>query len=116
MDDQGLDTLLALDGTQYGIQGDFWVKFEVRRVEATPNIPHGIKYSLTLHHKSGTRLLGFDNAHAPKIKRRKFAGRREEWDHRHYRSVVSDYFFDSAAHLIEDFWKHVDEILREEGI
>lgn len=116
MDDQGLDTLLALDDIQYGIQGDFWVKFEVRRVNATPSIPHGIKYSLTLHHKSGTRLLGFDNAHAPKIKRRKFAGRREEWDHRHYRSVVSDYYFDSAAQLIEDFWQQVDEILREEGI
>ncbi|MYL22821.1 hypothetical protein GLV89_03285 [Halomonas alkaliantarctica] len=116
MDDQGLDTLLALNGIQYGIQGDFWVKFEVRRVNATSNIPHGIKYSLTLHHKSGTRLLGFDNAHAPKIKRKKFAGRRAEWDQRHYRSVVSDYFFDSAAQLIEDFWKQVDEILREEGI
>jgi len=116
MEDQSLDALLQLNGVQYGIQGDFWVKFEVRRVNATPNIPHGIKYSLTLHHKSGTRLLGFDNAHAPKIKRRKFAGRREEWDHRHYRSVVSDYFFDSAAQLIEDFWKQVDNILREEGI
>ena len=70
MEDQSLDALLQLNGVQYYIQGDFWVKFEVRRVNATPNIPHGIKYSLTLHHKSGTRLLGFDNAHAPKIKRR----------------------------------------------
>lgn len=70
MEDQSLDALLQLNGVQYGIQGDFWVKFEVQRVNATPNIPHGIKYSLTLHHKSGTRLLGFDNAHAPKIKRR----------------------------------------------
>lgn len=57
MDDQGLDTLLELNGIRYGIQGDFWVKFEVQRVNTTPNIPHGIKYSLTLHHKSGTRLL-----------------------------------------------------------
>ena len=114
--DQGLDTLLEFNGIQYGIQGDFWVKFEVQQVNTTPNIPHGIKYSLTLQHKSGAQLLGFDKAHPPKIKPRKFAGRRKEWDHRHYRSVVSDYFFDSAAQLIEDFWAHVDEILREEGI
>lgn len=31
MDDQGLDTLLELNGIQYGIQGDFWVKFEVQQ-------------------------------------------------------------------------------------
>ncbi len=29
-------------------------------------MPHGIRYALTLHDRYGTRLLGFDNAHAVK--------------------------------------------------
>jgi hypothetical protein len=29
----------------------------------TPERPHGLKYSLTLHAEDGARLLGFDNAH-----------------------------------------------------
>jgi len=35
---------------------------DVARVGVTPERPHGIKYSLTLHAPDGTRLIGFDNA------------------------------------------------------
>lgn len=59
--DSSLDTLLLLDGEMFFVEENFWVKFEVKRVEATPEKPHGLDYSLTLHAGDGERL--FDSAH-----------------------------------------------------
>ena len=63
--DPSLDTLLDLDGQVLVVdpEGDYWVKFVVTRVPASPEKPHGLDYSLTLHGPSGERLVGFDNAH-----------------------------------------------------
>ena len=61
--DPSLDTLLLLDGESFVVEGNFWVKFEVKRVLVTLEKPHGLDYSLTLHDGDGKRLLGFDNAH-----------------------------------------------------
>jgi hypothetical protein len=44
-----LDTLLLLDGETFAVEGNFWVKFEVKRVPASAEKPHGLDYSLTLH-------------------------------------------------------------------
>lgn len=62
---KGLDALLELHGQVFVVdpEGGHWVKFIARRVPATPQKPHGIDYSLTLHDRSGERLVGFDNAH-----------------------------------------------------
>ena len=38
------------------------MKFIVVRTEVTPERPHGLSYSLTLHAPDGERLVGFDNA------------------------------------------------------
>ena len=46
-----------------------WVKFVAMRVEPTPERPHGLVYSLTLHASDGTRLVGFDNAHSARERR-----------------------------------------------
>jgi hypothetical protein len=116
MNDTELQTLLDLHDLQMAIGEGYWVKFEAWLAPPNEHIPYGIRYSFTLHNKYGTRLLGFDNAHAPKVKRRKFAGKRLDWDHKHYRGVVSDYYFDSAGQLVEDFWTSVNQILCEEGI
>jgi hypothetical protein len=43
--------------------GGHWVRFMVTRVPASPEKPHGIDYSLTLHGPNGERLVGLDNAH-----------------------------------------------------
>jgi len=40
--------------------------FELKKAK---HIPHGIKYSLTLHDKYNKRIIGFDNAHAFKTKK-----------------------------------------------
>jgi hypothetical protein len=53
--DHSLDTLLEFDGQVFVIdpKGEHWVKFQVRRFEVTPDRPHGLKYSLTLHDAKG---------------------------------------------------------------
>ncbi len=54
-----LDALLCLDGEIFFIDpsGGYWVKFEVKRTKVSQARPHGLRYSLTLHDKDGTRLV-----------------------------------------------------------
>ena len=113
--DPGLDTLLDLYGqTLFIDEIGHWVKFIVLRTEVTPERPHGLSYSLTLHAPDGARLVGFDNAH-PARERRGPARRRGKHDHRHRLRSIRPYAYKDAATLIEDFWKEVDGVLRERG-
>jgi hypothetical protein len=114
--DIGLETLLDLDGSILEQEGGYWIKIEVRRIPPSEHAHHGIRYSLTLHDKYGTRVLGYDNAHAVKPpKKFKFAGRRLPYDHRH--RTASDkgvpYVFESAHRLLEDFFAEVDRVIKE---
>ena len=112
--DAELQTLLDLDGTKFWPKPHCWVKFEVRLVEPTPQIPHFKKYSLTFHDRNNTRILGFDNAHAVRKKgrrRKKYTGRIITWDHVHKVRKVAPYEFESASQLLDDFWKAVDKII-----
>lgn len=115
--DHTLDTLLDLDGLIFVVDqsGQHWVKFEVRRVDPSPQKPHGLDYSLTLHDVSGERLVGFDNAHAVKSSAGP-GGRREAWDHKHRLRTIRPYDYINAEALIADFWKLVDEVLIEKGV
>jgi hypothetical protein len=111
---EDVQTLLNLDGQKFWPNPKYWVKFDVRRVGATPQIPHGIKYSLTLHDRNNNRILGFDNAHVVKVKGRKckkYTGRVVAWDHVHKLENVKSYEYESASQLLDDFWKAVDEII-----
>ena len=104
--DRGLETLLDLDGSVLEQEGGFWIKIEARRAPPLPHALHGIKYSLTLHDRFGTRVLGYDNAHAVKRpKKFQFAGQRLPYDHRHRTSSDKGvpYAFESAQRLLEDF-------------
>jgi hypothetical protein len=109
--DSSLLYLLDLNGEIYPMDSGHWVKFEAWRVESTEQIPHGIRYSLTLHNRHNTRLLGYDNAHGVKFKRGMFVHRRATWDHKHQKEKVFPYEFRSAGQLLEDFWRDVDAIL-----
>ncbi len=114
--DAGLDTLLDLHGQTLFVDdvGD-WVKFVVRRIEATPERPHGLSYSLTLHAPDGARLVGFDNAHAVRKRKRRGTWRRGKHDHLHRLRTIQPYEYQDAATLLEDFWKEVDAVLKEGG-
>lgn len=109
--DTGLRTLLELDGEVFPMDNGYWTKFEVKNVEANKHIPHGIKYSLTLHDRNSRRVLGFDNAHGTKPKKKKFGAKRVEWDHKHKMNRVSTYEFENAGQLLKDFWNGVDEMM-----
>ena len=114
--DPGIETLLLLDGEIYDQGSGYWIKIEARRVEVGEHVPHGIRYALTLHDRYGTRLLGYDNAHAVKPPRRKhFTGRRLAYDHkhRHSRDKGVAYEFSSADQLLKDFFEEVDRVLEE---
>jgi hypothetical protein len=108
----GLDYLLELDGELIVLEDGTWAKFEARTVEPTPERPHGVVYCLTFHDSSNRRVPGFDNAHGvPPPPGNRVSGRRVAFDHRHRwpgdRGVP--YEFESAAGLIADFWRAVDE-------
>ena len=114
--DPGLDTLLDLHGeTLFVDDAGHWVKFVAVRTRATAERPHGLSYSLTLHAPDGTRLVGFDNAHAVRGRRGPSGRQRVEQDHRHRFRTLRLYEYEDAATLLADFWKEVDEVLRERG-
>ena len=111
--DSSLDVLLDLDGRVLVVdpEGGHWVRFVVTRVAASPEKPHGLNYSLTLHGPDGKQLVGFDNAH-PVARQR----RGEAKDHRRRRLTIKAYEYRDAATLLGDFWKTVDAVLREKGV
>lgn len=108
--DPALDALVDLNGVTFVIDeaGRHWVKFVVTRVPVSPERPHGLDYSLTLHDANGERLVGFDNAHPVRPR----GGRR---DHRHRLRTVRPYDYRDAATLLADFWSEVEAVLRERG-
>jgi Family of unknown function (DUF6516) len=111
--DPSLEALLDLDGQVLVVDpdGGYWVRFAVTRVPVSPEKPHGLDYSLTLHGPNGERLVGFDNAHRPRKRRRG-----EPQDHRHREQNVKAYEYRDAATLLTDFWDAVDAVLRERGV
>jgi hypothetical protein len=57
--DYGLEFLLAFDGRIHHLEDGHWIKFEIKRVEATKERPHGLRYAFTLHAADGKRLVRF---------------------------------------------------------
>lgn len=102
-----LENLLSLDGEIFLMDSGYWVKFEAHKVDVSVAIPHGVKYSLTLHDKTNKRVVGYDNAHSFKSSK-KYGAKKETYDHIHKQMEVMAYEFESASQLIEDFWKSVE--------
>lgn len=111
-----IQNLLDLHGQTIAQDGGYWVKIEAWTVEVSSAIPHGIRYSLTLHNPDGERLLGYDNAHAAKVKGKKYSGQRLAYDHKHRHAVDTGvpYEFKDAGQLVVDFFTEVDLILEKE--
>ncbi|MFI5117341.1 MAG: DUF6516 family protein [Terriglobales bacterium] len=115
--DHTLENLLDLDGDIYVIDeaAGYWVKFVVRRVTPSPERPHGVEYSLTMHDSNNRRLVGFDNAHPVPGTKRSERGVGRAGDHRHRLGTVKAYPYENAAKLVADFWEAVDEVLKLKG-
>jgi hypothetical protein len=116
--DHGLEFLLAFDGRVHHLEKGYWIKFGIKRIEATDERPHGLSYSFTLHAPDGTRLVGFDNAHGVALAGSKFKRRPATVDHWHRTEddPGRPYAFKDAATLIDDFFDEVERVLRESGI
>jgi hypothetical protein len=114
----GLDFLLAFDGRIHHLEEGYWIKFEIKSVEATKRRPHGLSYTLTLHAPDGTRLVGFDNAHGVAVagsKHKRSPAASDHW-HRTESDPGRPYVFKDAAKLIDDFFDEVERVLSERGI
>lgn len=114
-EDPGIEILIDLHGQIVDQDEGYWVKIEAWRVDSTAEIPHEIRYALTLHEPYGKRILGYDNSHSVKSKKFKYAGQKLAFDHKHRH--VSDkgvpYEFRNAQQLLVDFFDEVDRVLKE---
>src|SRR5256885_188107 len=109
----GLEFLLAFDGRIHHLEDGYWIKFEIERLKATRERPHGLSYSFTLHAPDGTRLVGFDNAHGVPAKGSRFKPKPSASDHWHRteRDPGRPYQFKNAEGLIDDFFGEVERVL-----
>jgi hypothetical protein len=116
--DHTLEFLLAFDGRIHHLEQGYWIKFEIRKVEATKKRPFGLTYSLTLHAPDGTRLVGFDNAYGvPALgsRLRKRSSASDHW-HRTENDPGRPYTLKDAATLLNDFLDQAECVLAERGI
>ncbi|MGH7117510.1 MAG: toxin-antitoxin system TumE family protein [Acetobacteraceae bacterium] len=113
-----LEYLLAFDGRRHWYEGGYYAKFEIRRVPPEKARPHGLKYSFTLHAPDGTRLVGFDNAHAVPPRGSRFKKRTAQVDHWHRTSTDPGrrYAFKDAESLIDNFFDAIERVLTARGI
>ncbi len=115
--DEGLAYLLDLGGDEIRYEGGYVARPVARRVPATPERPHGIMYSLTLHAPDGRRLIGYDNAHPPARGDGRRKRRPTTYDHRHRDETDEGrpHAFNNAAKLVADLFDEVERALRERG-
>lgn len=113
-----LDNLLSYDGRRHFLASGYFLKFEIKLVEKSERVPHGISYSFTLHDPSGKRLLGFDNAHPVAHRGSSFMSSPKASDHWHRTADDGGrpYQFVSAWKLLDDFFDEVERVLSEQGI
>jgi hypothetical protein len=116
--DHTLEFLINFDGRIHHLEGGFWIKFEIKKVQATKTRPHGLPYSFTLHAPDGKRLVGFDNAHEVPARGSRFKKRSPGSDHWHRteRDPGRPYAFKDADTLLRDFFREVRRVLGERGI
>jgi len=109
----GISTLLDLHHQVIDQEGGYWIKIEAWEVPVSLQIPHGIRYSLTLHDPGGRRIMGYDNAHSVKV-RSGYSGRKLPYDHKHRYSQdqAVRYQFKDAYQLLSDFFMDVDKALK----
>ena len=113
-----LEWLLDYDGRRHYYTSGHFLKFEIRLVEQSGHVPHGIAYSFTFHDPEGVRLIGFDNAHPVPHTGGRYVKAQVEADHWH-RTINDEgrpYTFVSVEQLLEDYFSEVERICKEQGI
>jgi len=113
-----LEFLLDFNGRIHHLDGGYWLKFEIRRTESTPERPHGLSYSLTRHAPDGIRLVGFDNTHAVRPTSTRTTNPRSQYDrwHRTTDDPGPPYRFVDAEPLACDFFDEVERLLAQRRV
>jgi len=114
----GITYFLELDGSVYFVDEKCRYRIEIKamRTDKTPERPHGLSYSPTLHNSGNERILGFDNAHPVPASRGPGGKKHKFHDHRHRYDKIRIYHFVDTERLLTDFFEAVDQILKEKGI
>jgi hypothetical protein len=117
-DEHALEFLLGFDGRVHWLEQGYWLKFEIKRLQATTERPHGLRYSFTMHHPNGARLIGFDNAHGVDPLGSRFKKRVIALDHWHRTEADPGrpYAFTTADQLLADFFAEVRRVCAERNI
>jgi hypothetical protein len=113
-----LEWLLAYNGRRHYLASGHFFKFDIRLIEQSDQVPHGIAYSFSFHDPDGKRLIGFDNAHPVQHSGGRYVKSKVEADHWH-RSINDEgcpYAFVSAGQLLEDFFAEVEKICIAQNI
>ncbi|MBI2752546.1 MAG: hypothetical protein HYX46_03385 [Betaproteobacteria bacterium] len=113
-----LELLLAYDGRLHFYASGEYLRFQVKAVQKSRPVPHGIAHSLTLHAPDGRRLLGFDNAHRVPHRGARHVRRKPEADHWHRApgDKGRPYEFVSVERLLEDFFAEAGRVLAQRGV
>jgi hypothetical protein len=113
-----LEFLLAFDGRTHLFESGYHLRFEIKRVAASAERPHGLRYAFTLHDPEGQRIMGFDNAHTVRPVGSRFRERPVTADHWHRdeHDQGRPYAFENVERLLEDFFAEVDRVLAERGV
>jgi hypothetical protein len=116
--EHSLAFLLGYDGREHTLESGHFLKFDVKQVERSARVPHGLSYSFTFHAPGGTRLLGLDNAHRAPARGNGFLARPAASDHWHRteHDKGRPYEFRSAEKLIVDFFDEVGKKLDVLGL
>jgi hypothetical protein len=96
----------VFDRRVHHLEKGYLLKFEIARVEPTPERPHGLRYAFTLHDPDGKQLVGFDNAHVAPPLGSRFRPAKDERDHWHRSGddPGRPYAFTTADQLLADFF------------
>ena len=118
VEDPSVAYFLELDGSVHFVDEKCWYRVEIKakRTDVTPERPHGLSYSLTLHNSDNERILGFDNAHPVPANKGPSGKKHKFHDHKHRYGTTRIYKFVDTGKLITDFYKAVDQILKEKGV
>ncbi len=113
-----LEFLLAFDGRTHLFESGYHLRFEIKRVAASAERPHGLRYAFTLHDPEGRRIMGFDSAHTVRPLGSRFRERAVTADHWHRdeHDQGRPYAFENVERLLADFFAEVDRVLAERGI
>ena len=116
--DLAVEYFLELDGTVHFVDEEckYRVEIKAKRTHVTPERPHGLSYSLTLHNKKNERILGFDNAHPVPANKGPSGKKHKFHDHKHRYERTRIYKFEDTGTLISDFYASVEQVMKDRGV